>query len=149
VSARDLQSSFDLSQRIAAALAQAREVYGEQKSVLKQLDGIKDHSLHMLVERIKKKPAPGESTFESVDSILTGFEGDLEAVDAAPTVAQRQAFDDAQTKLTNAQQRWNAVRTGPLVELNTALKKSGHKPIAIPPASALDFTPTVQGQDLP
>ncbi|HEX3432361.1 MAG TPA: sialidase family protein [Rhizomicrobium sp.] len=149
VSASDLQSSFDLSQQIAAVLAQAREGYGEEKAVQKQLDGVKDGSLHALVDRIRQKPAPGEPTFESVDSILTGTEGDLEAVDAAPTAAQRQAFAYAQAKLAEAQRRWDAIRKGPLAELDSALKKSGRKPVTIPPADALNFPLPETGQDLP
>jgi photosystem II stability/assembly factor-like uncharacterized protein len=149
VSAADLQSSFDLSQRIAALLAQARTGYGELKAVLKQLDGIKDNALHTLVDRIKQKPVPGTATFESVDAILTGLEGDLEAVDAAPTVAQHQAVDDAQTKFADAQRRWNAIKSGPLAELNAALKKSGRKPVAIPPPNALSFPLPDKSQDLP
>jgi hypothetical protein len=130
-------------------LAQARVGYGEKRSVLKQLDAIKDKSLQALVEHIRQKPAPGEATFESVDTILTGIEGDLEAVDAAPTVAQHQAFDDAQSKLADAQRRWNAIKSGMLSELNASLKKSGRKPLTIPSPMALDFTPPAQGQDLP
>jgi hypothetical protein len=149
VSAADLQASFDLSERIAAVLARARAGYGEQRFVQKQLDALKDNSLHALIERVKKKPAEGEVTFESVDSILTGLEGDLEAVDAAPTVAEHQAFDDAQSKLADAQRRWNAIKAGPLAELNASLKKSGRKPISIPPASALSFPLPAQSQDLP
>jgi hypothetical protein len=80
---------------------------------------------------------------------LTGLEGDLEAVDAAPTVAEHQAFDDAQSKLADAQRRWNAIKAGPLAELNASLKKSGRKPISIPPASALSFPLPAQSQDLP
>ena len=35
------------------------------------------------------------------------------------------------------------------LELNAALKKAGRKPITIPPANALDFTPAETGDDLP
>ena len=149
VSPTDLKASFDLSQRIAATLAEARRFYGEKNSVLKQLDGIKDAHFRPLADRIRQKPAPGEPTFESVDGILTGIENDLEATDGAPMAAQQQAFDDARSKLIEAQRRWNAVQTGPLAQLNAALKKSGRKPLTIPPASSLDFTPPAPGQDLP
>jgi photosystem II stability/assembly factor-like uncharacterized protein len=149
VSAADLQASWDFSQRIATSLAQARIGYGEQTAVQKQLDGIKDKPLHAMVDRVRQKPAPGAVTFESVDSILTGLAGDLEAVDAAPTVAQHQAFDDGQSKLADAQHRWNAIKTGPLAELNAALKKSGRKPVAVPPPNALSFSLPDKAQDLP
>jgi hypothetical protein len=149
VSAADLQASWDFSQRIATSLAQARIGYGEQTAVQKQLDGIKDKPLHAMVDRVRQKPAPGAVTFESVDSILTGLAGDLEAVDAAPTVAQHQAFDDGQSKLADAQHRWNAIKTGPLAELNAALKKSGRKPVTVPPPNALSFSLPDKAQDLP
>ena len=149
VSAADLQASLDFSQRIAAVLSRTRIGYGEKRAVLKQLDGVKDNSLHALVARIRQKPKEGEATFESVDSILTGIEGDLEAVDAAPTDAQHQAFDDARSKLADAQRRWNAIKTGALAELNASLKKSGRKPITIPPPGALSFPLPDKGQDLP
>src|SRR5207248_4442912 len=103
VSPTDLKASFDLSQRIAATLAEARRFYGEKNSVLKQLDGIKDAHFRPLADRIRQKPAPGEPTFESVDGILTGIENDLEATDGAPMAAQQQAFDDARSKLIEAQ----------------------------------------------
>ena len=149
VSAADLKASFDLSQRIAAVLAEARLGYGEQTAVAKQLDAVKDSSLHALVGRIEQKPAPGVPTFESVDSILTGIESDLEAADAAPTAAQRQAFADTQSKLADAQRRWNAIKSGALAELNAALKKAGKKPVTIPPPNALTFSLPDEGQDLP
>jgi len=149
VSAADLKASFDLSQQIAGVLALGRQGYGEQKAVAKQLDAVKDKALHPLVARITQKPAPGVSTFESVDSILTGIEGDLEAADAAPTAAQLQAFADTQSRLADAQRRWNTIKSGPLADLNAALKKSGKKPVTIPPPNALDFSLPDDGQDLP
>ena len=149
VAAADLKASLDFSGAIVAVLAQARLGYGERKAVMKQLDAVKDSSLHALVDRVKQKPAPGTPTFESVDSILTGIEADVEAVDAAPTAAQHQAYTDAQSKLADAQRRWNTIKSGPLAELNASLKKSGKKPITVPPADALTFSLPEQSQDLP
>ena len=149
VSAADLKASFELSQQIASLSAQARIGYGEQTAVKKQLDGIKDASLHAFVDKIKRKPAPGVATFESVDSILTGTESDLENVDAAPTTAQHQAVADAQSKLADVERRWNAVKSGPLAELNAALKTAGKKPVTIPPTNALTVSVPDGGQDLP
>lgn len=149
VSAADLKASFDLSQKISALSAQARIGYGEQTTVQKQLDGIKDKALRPLVARIEEQPAPGVATFETVDSILTSTESDLESVDAAPTAAQDKAVADAQAKFSDAQRRWNAIKSGPLAELNTALKKSGRKPITIPPPDALSFPLPDGGQEFP
>jgi hypothetical protein len=149
VSAADLRASFDLSQQIAATLGQARIGSGEQEAVQKQLDRIKDASLHAVVDKVKQKPAPGAPTFKSVDSILAGTENDLETVDAAPTTAQHQAFADAQSKLADLQRRWNAVKSGPLADLNAALKKAGKKPVTIPPPNALTVSIPAGGEDLP
>ena len=149
VSLADLKASSELSQQIAAISAEARIGYGEQRAVAKQLDGIKDKSLHAFVDRVRDKPAPGAPTFENVDSILTSIEGDLESVDDAPTAAEHQAFDDAKSKLADLQRRWNATKSGPLVALNAALEKSGKKPVTVPPPNALDFSTTDEGQDLP
>jgi hypothetical protein len=151
----DLEESFDLSERIAQALGQARTGYAERKFVLKQLDvQVSDQEksaddLHALAGRIPRKPASGEPTFEAVDEILTGVESDLEAVDAAPTAAQRLAVADALSMLADAQRLWDAVKSGPLAALSSALARAGRKQITIPPASALDTEPPDGGQDLP
>ncbi len=177
VTIADLKASFDLSQHIAQALAQARKGYGERRAVWKQLDALFPEQAHshdaddaddsasslmqkspktslsdapqVLAGRIPRKPTTGEPTFESVDSILTGIESDLEAVDAAPTAAQRLAVADAVSKLADAQRRWAGVKSGPLAALNAALARAGHKPVVIPPANALDTEPPDDGEDLP
>jgi photosystem II stability/assembly factor-like uncharacterized protein len=154
----DLKASFALSQRIAQALAQARTGYGERKFVLKQLGaqlaggekpGASKDDLHALAGRIPRKAESGEPSFEAVDEILTGVESDLEAVDAAPTAAQRRAVTDALSKLADAQQRWDAIKSGPLTALNSALAHAGRKQIVIPPESVLDIEAPDTGEDLP
>jgi len=106
-------------------------------------------ALRSLVDRIRQKPAPGEPGFESVDALLTSVENDLEAVDAAPTAAQRLVVADAVAKLADVQRRWAAVKAGTLSALNAALSHAGRKPIVIPPPGALDTSPPDPGQDLP
>ncbi len=168
----DLKASFDLSQRIAQLLAQSREGYGERKSVLKQIDALfpdekssnaegddtntqapekkkPADALHALGREVRQQPAAGAPTFESVDSILTGVETDLEGVDGAPTPAQHQVVDDAASKLADLQRRWANIKAGPLPALNAALTRAARKPIVIPPPGALDTEPPDSGDDLP
>ncbi|MGH6879114.1 MAG: WD40/YVTN/BNR-like repeat-containing protein, partial [Rhizomicrobium sp.] len=160
VTSADLKASFDLSERIAQALAQAHKGYGERKFVLTQLDVVLPEAqksggrtpqdrLHALGGRIPRMPAAGEPTFEASAAILTSVEDDLESVDAAPTAAQRLVVADALSRLADAQRRWDAVKSGPLPALNAALAHAGRKQIIIPSANALDTEPPDEGQDLP
>jgi hypothetical protein len=150
ISLADLGSSYALSQRIAAALGRTQKNYGEQESVLDQLGKLSlDSRTRPLADRIREKPAEGTPTFESVDGLLTSVEDDLEAADIAPTAAQRAVVADAQTKLADAERRWNALKTRPLAALNAALAREHRKPVTIPPANALDVEAPDTGQDLP
>lgn len=168
----DLKASFALSQRIAQLLAQSRAGYGERKSVLKQLDALFPNektsgaetddtdtpapeakktvdALDALGRQVRQKPAAGAPTFESVDTILTEVEGDLENADVAPTPAQKQVVDDAASKLVEVQRRWAGIKSGALPALNAALAHAGHKPVTTPPPGALDTEPPESGEDLP
>ncbi len=158
----DLKASLDLSQKIAAISRRAREGYGETAAVKKQLNVLfpkaedggapspkQADPMRALAEQLRAKPAEGEVTFESVDAILASVESDLEDADAAPTVAEREAVDDAATKLGEVEKRWASEKAGPLAALNAALKAKGKKVMTIPPASQLDIEAPETGEDLP
>jgi hypothetical protein len=154
VSAGDLEASLALSQKIAAALAKTHEDYGERQSVAKQLDVLfpekaaKD-PLRPLAEPLRRKPVPGETTFETVDSMLGSIVTDLGAVDAAPTDAQRAVVADALSKLDVLNGNWVVLKAGPLAALNAALVHAHRKPVVIPPPNTLVIEPPEEGDDLP
>jgi len=154
--AADLKASLALSQQIASALAKAREGYGERQAVEKQLavlfpeatSAAKD-SLRNLADTLRKKPAPGDATFESVDGMLGGIATDLGAVDGAPTDAQRAVVAEATAKLDALSGNWTSLKSGPLVALNAGLVRSHRKPVVIPAANALVIEPPEEGDDMP
>ena len=154
VSTADLKASLALSQQIAAALATTHEDYGERQAVEKQLDALfpdkaaKD-PLRPLADPLRRKPAPGETTFETVDTMLAGIATDLGAVDTAPTDAQHAVVADALSKLDALNGNWVALKAGPLAALNAALIRAHRKTVAIPPASTLVIEPPEEGDDLP
>jgi hypothetical protein len=153
VAAADLKASLSLSQQIVSALAAARTGYAEKQSLGKQLDALfpansKD-PLRALADPLRKKPVPGEPTFEAVDSELGGIEAALESADTAPTDAQRAVVAEGLTKLKAANSAWSALKSGPLGVLNAALVHAHRKPIVIPPANTLQIEPPDEGVDVP
>lgn len=154
VSIGDLKASLDLSRNIASALARTRAGVAEQQTVKKQIDALLPNKgargpLQTLAEPFRKKSAPGDVTFESVDGILTGIESDLEGADTAPTESQRAVIADTLAKLGDVEKKWTALKSGPLATLNAALVRAHHKAIVIPPAGALKVEPEDEGADLP
>lgn len=157
-SAQDLKASLDLSIQIAHALAENRVACGEQQAVAKQVQALfpaqggnsakAPDALKTLADRILQKPAVGEPTFTSIDSILVGIETDLEAVDSAPTAAQRAVVSDTLLKLAQLERDWSAMKSGPLAQLNAQLKNASRKQIVIPPPDHLDVE-AEEGDDLP
>jgi photosystem II stability/assembly factor-like uncharacterized protein len=152
----DLSASLALSQQIAAALPRAREGYGEMQAVKKQLDVLfpekpnaaKD-PLRALANPFRKKPAPGETTFESVSGMLSAIATDLGGADVAPTDAQRAVVTDAMAKLDTLSNTWTQLKTGPLAALNAALAHAQRKPVVVPPANTLVVEPPEEGDDIP
>ncbi|MDE2181857.1 MAG: hypothetical protein KGJ78_02420 [Alphaproteobacteria bacterium] len=150
----DLRASLALSQRIAAALAEARLGYGEQQAMRKQLDarfpaGRSHSTLQDLADKLREKPASTTPTFASASDQLAGIENALEAADAAPSEAQRQTTERAFAALADAQRAWSAQKAGLLAQLNAALTGSGQKPITIPASNDLEIDAPDPGQDLP
>jgi len=153
-SADDLKASLALSQKISSALAEAREGYGEEQAVTKQLDArfpakAKPDALGALAGKLREKPKPGAPSFDAASGALAHIEGDLESADAAPTAAQMETFNRATAALDGAKQAWAARKSGPLADLNAALAKAGQKPITIPPADKLEIEAPDPGEDLP
>jgi photosystem II stability/assembly factor-like uncharacterized protein len=152
----DLKASLALSQQIDALLAKAREGYGERQAVEKQLDllfpekakAVKD-SLRDIADKLRKKPMPGETTFDSVDGMLGGIAVDLGAVDTAPTDAQRAVVADAAAKLDVLNRNWAALKSGPLATMNAGLARAHRKPVVIPAANTLVVEPPEEGDDVP
>jgi hypothetical protein len=152
----DLKASLDLSKIIASTLTDVREGYGERESVKKQLDALflssgakaKSDSLRALADRIRTDPEPPAPTFQSIGGMLTAIEVDLESVDAAPTQAQRDVVADAKAKLAAVGKDWQNTKAGPLAQLNAALVQAKRKPVAIPPANALNAEAPSDGEHM-
>ena len=171
----DLQASMALSQRIDAALAQARIGYGQMQAVETRIDALFPQAkatmsprptsapatsaadragdlpdqARALASGLRQPPAPDQPGFDTVAGVLGAVESDLENADAAPTAAQVQVVDAELASLARAQARWDAFRTQDLVKLNAALQRAGRPPIVVPQAGALSVTPPDPGQDLP
>jgi photosystem II stability/assembly factor-like uncharacterized protein len=152
----DLKASLALSQQIAAALPQAREGYGEMQAVKKQLDKLfpedakpKADPLRKLADSLRKKPAPGETTFETVSGELSGIEVNLGSADVAPTDAQRAVVAEATAKLAALSKTWDGLKAGPLATLNAALVRAHRAPVVIPPAALLVVEAPEEGDDVP
>jgi hypothetical protein len=155
----DLRASLDLSQQIRQMLAQNRQAYGEEQAVMKQLQALFPNAdrnpskasdpLKAIVDKLVRKPAPGEPTWASIDSVLTGIETDLESVDSAPTTGQRALVADTAAKLAQLSRNWAAAKAGPLAQLNAGLLRESRKKVTIPATAALDIEPPEEGEDLP
>ena len=171
VAPADLAASLALSQRIAAALGEARIGYGEVQAVETRIDalfpapaavarsappatkqdaaGDLPDQARTLASGLRQPPATGAPRFEAVAGLLAAIEGDLESVDAAPTAAQRDVVAQQMAELAKAQARWDAFKARDLAALNARLGQAGRRLIVIPPPSALEIEPPDGGQDLP
>lgn len=164
----DLHASLALSNRIISALAHSRVGYAERTAVLKQLDKVapaeaKDSpdrpastpksevpdDVRSIGDSLRKPPAPGELSFESIDEILGGIETDLEAADVAPTASQIDVVNETIAKLDASWRRWTVFKSAQLPVINAALARSGGKPITVPDRKDLQVEAPDPGQDLP
>jgi photosystem II stability/assembly factor-like uncharacterized protein len=154
-SADDLKTELALSQKIDAALADASNRYREKAALLKILDSRFPKSTILaaatgpLVEKLRAKPAMGTPAFETIARKLAQAESALESADAAPTATQLSAVYDTLAALETAKKDWEATKTGPLADLNTALTRAGQKPIEISAADLRDVEEPDDGMDLP
>ena len=158
----DLAASFALSQRIDAALASARQGYGEIRAVQAQLAALAPviqhrsppadpapDQLRATADFLATPAAPDAPEFDSIDETLGAIESALEAVDAAPTAAQAQVVSQYGAHLADAWRRWSDFKTGRLAALNAVLARAGKRVIVIPPPDRLPPTAPDSGQDLP
>jgi photosystem II stability/assembly factor-like uncharacterized protein len=153
--ADDLKTELALSQKIDAALADASNRYREKAALHKILDSRFPRSTILaaatgpLVEKLRAKPAMGTPAFETIARKLAQAESALESADAAPTASQLSAVSDTLATLETAKKDWEATKTGPLADLNTALTRAGQKPIEISAADLRDVEEPDDGMDLP
>ena len=163
-----LRASLALSQRIGAALARARQGYGETQAVQAQVAalipagtpapasgtsaadraGLLPDQARAVADGLRQPPAEGQLSFSEIGKTLAAVETDLEAADTAPTPAQAAVVDTMITGLDAAWQRWDGAKAR-LAPLNAALRRAGRAPVRIPPPNELRVTAPDAGQDLP
>jgi hypothetical protein len=154
-SADDLKSELALSLKIDTALADASNGYREQAALLKILDSRfpniakVDTAAVAFIKNLSAQPAFRQAAFDAIARKLARAESALESADVAPTNTQEQAVSDTIASLVTAKKAWEALKSGPLADLNAALTRTGQKPIEISAAALRDVEEPDDGEDLP
>src|SRR5581483_4696254 len=146
--ARDLQSSATDAQR---ALDSVKEQVQNIQKIIKDrmpdapkdlTKALEDHLKQ--VETLQNKLARQESSGlgfggrSGVADQIGGFFGSIDSVNAAPTVYQREAFTDLQTKFRQAMEEINRYLGDGVAQLNETLRRNnappvvGIKPVDVP-----------------
>ena len=154
--ADDLKASLDLSLKMDVGLADASTGYREKAAITKLLNerfpktrDRHDATMRALADRVREKLAAGGPAFDSEARVLLNTEIALESADVAPTPVQEQVASDALRNIDQAKRDWQAVKSGPLAELNSALVKAGEKPIAVSDADLHHVDAPDDDEDLP
>jgi hypothetical protein len=141
VSRADLQKKFDLSMRLYEAMNNSSKAVNQARSVHEQLDDLaasataplKDSleslngKITELLDGVKKAGGSEESetTLSGVNSDVIALYKQVEQSDAAPTVAQAEAFNAVNAKLSGRTREWDELKREQLPKVNEQLRSSG------------------------
>ncbi len=132
-SLEDLQAQLVLEARLVSALNRSSEAGSQARSVREQLEDVAknaDRQVKESIEGWEKTIAAILGTAEkpgltAADDTINALYKDVEKADAAPTVAQVEAFAKAESELSAAIERWEAVKAKDLPEMNRRLRGVG------------------------
>jgi len=147
-STADLEKQLDLEMKLRSAISESSAAVFAARSVREQLAKIEaadtswkealsklDGRVAELLEGEKKTKQPG---LTNVNQTLTTLYKGVEQADAAPTVAQEQAFEKMEGQLRPLLAGWNQLTKSDIPSLNQQLRDHGKPPLQ------LDLPPSKQ-----
>ncbi len=152
----DYGAARQFSESLYAPMEIAWRGYAEMQSVRDQL-GKRIASIHdpaLLAQakafQAKLQPPKGpHAGFGGASGTLASLETSAEGSDTAPSDALRQTALETIAQVNGDWAAWQKVKTGDLVQLNTALTAAGLQPITVPPENELNLGEPSGGVDLP
>jgi photosystem II stability/assembly factor-like uncharacterized protein len=141
VTQADLQKKFDLSLKLYSAVNESSEAVNQARSVHEQVEDVAGSTapplkgsleslngkISELLEGPKKSAGAEESepALGSINSDVITLYKETEKSDAAPTVAQVEAFNALNRKLSAAMREWEELKREQLPKINEQLRSAG------------------------
>ncbi|HZR55848.1 MAG TPA: glycoside hydrolase [Terriglobales bacterium] len=154
VSAAALQQQFQFEMRLASMLTSSSEALMEARSVLDQLKKLSTqakkptsgeiHNLQTKIEKIledrENSPEAGEqeATLTKVNGAVNALYGTGESADAAPTMAQSKATEEAEHELASVMKEWEQLKNADLPALNRQLRSMSLPEISLEVVPQID-----------
>jgi hypothetical protein len=137
----DLQNKFALLMSLYQAVNDSSQAARQAQSIHEQLEDLarsaaaplKDslESLNSKITELLEGPKKSEASEESetalssVNSDVIALYKEVEKSDAAPTVAQTDAFNAVNAKLSGSMQEWDEMKREQLPKINEQLRSAG------------------------
>ncbi len=141
VSAADLEAQFALETDIVAAMTQSSHAVSQARSVREQLEPLAKTAKAPLADSVEAleqnisailgttldsaSTASQNPGLVAANSTVTALYKEVEKADAAPTIAQAQAFAKVRDELATEVKRWESVKAKELPALNRQLRAAG------------------------
>jgi hypothetical protein len=141
----DLQKAFDLSLKLYAAVGDSSQAVNQARSVHEQLEDLAGSAPPTLKEALealngkiselldgrKSSSEETETALSSANSDVIALYKEVEKADAAPTVAQQQAFTAVSGKLASALREWEELKRDQIANINQQLHSAGKPEIRL------------------